>query len=99
MIHFMLATLSAARLTDFSTYAANLMCELRSAAHECRCTPAGLSTIAIEPDAIRHLGHVAFLKACIGAMLARLGTLDTGRDAALKFVMSHFCPLCELPTK
>jgi hypothetical protein len=89
MVHFVLSAFRAARFADLCTNAAQFLRELRSAAHEGRCAPARFSTVAVEADARRHFGHVAFLKAGAGAMLALLRALDTRRDATLKFVVSH----------
>ena len=90
MVHLMLSAFRAARFANLSTDTAQLVRELRSAAHEGRCAPTGFSAVTIEADAFRHLGYVAFLKTRALAVLARLGTLDAGCDATLKFLMSHF---------
>ena len=73
VVHLVLAALCAAGFTHFCAETADLVGELGAAAHERGCAPAGLSAIAVEPDAIGHFGHVALAEARIGAVLAFLG--------------------------
>jgi hypothetical protein len=93
VVRFVLAALCAAGFTDFRADATKLVRELRSAAHKGRRAPASLSTVAVQADTLRHLGHVPFLKARTGTVLALLGTRDAGFNTGTKFVMSHNLPL------
>lgn len=95
VVQLVLAALRAACFADFRAETAYLMSELRATAHEGCRTKARLGAVAVEPDALRHFRHIAFLKARTGAMLAFLSTLNASCNARLEFVMSHRQSLCD----
>jgi hypothetical protein len=89
VIDAVLPALRAARLTDFRAQQAQLVRELRIAAHEGRGLPTKGGTVAIEPDAIDHARDIALLQAGTGAVLAVLGTGNTGIDTRFELMMCH----------
>lgn len=88
VVVLVLAALGCTGLTNFGADAANLLRELRTAAHERGGVPAHLGAVFIEPDALGHHGDILFAQAGVAAVFTRLGAADTGFDTAL-VVLSH----------
>lgn len=97
MIHFVLAALSATSFADIGAKAANLLHELRTAAHIGRCRKADFQTIPIEADAFGHFGYILFVETSVRALLAFLGTLQAGIDTRLAFLVGHVFSFASIP--
>src|SRR5690606_31710503 len=74
---------------DFGAQPADVGSELRVPTHECRGSPAGLRTVPVQSDAFGHLLDILLAQAGVGAMLARLGALDTGFDTGCVLFVCH----------
>jgi hypothetical protein len=95
MIHFVFAAFRTAGLADFSANAAEVLRKLRTAAHKCRRSPAGLGAITVEADALGHFADVRLAQTGIRAVLAFLGTCSASFDAGLMLLMGHFGLSCK----
>jgi hypothetical protein len=80
----MLLALFGTRITHVGANAANVLHELRLAAHEGRTELAHLTTIDAQACAVRH-----GLQTSAGTMIARLGAMETGINAGLKRFLRH----------
>lgn len=92
MSGLVLFALRAAGLANLRTQTADFLGKLRSPAHRCRSGPAHFGAVSIQANAIGHLGNRLFDQACGGAVLTRLGALDTCFDASGVLVPSHNKP-------
>jgi hypothetical protein len=89
VIHRVLCALGAARFANFGADAANVVHETRTPAHECRRGPADVGAVAIQADAIGHLGDVSFAQASLRTVSAFLSAANARLDARLMLVMTH----------
>jgi hypothetical protein len=93
MVLMVLRAFQSAGITDFRTKAAQLMRELRAAAHKGCGSPAGLGAVTIQPDTFHHAGNVIFGEARRRAVFTNLGAAHAGFDTGLVFVVGHFVSL------
>jgi hypothetical protein len=89
MVDIMLSALGPTCLAHIGAQATNLLGELRTTAHESGRRPADIRAVLVKPDALGHHLHILLLETGVAAMLAFLGTTDTGVDARLKILMRH----------
>lgn len=89
VVHLVLAALRAAGLADLGAYAANLVGELRAAAHEGRRAPACLGAVTVQADALGHFRHVLLVKTRAGTVFAFLGALHARFNTGMELVVSH----------
>ena len=89
MIVVMLRAFRGACIADFRAHAADVIDELRSPAHERDRDPARRSTIVIEPDAVRQVGHVRLVEARLRAMFALLRAFVTRINAGFVHLVTH----------
>lgn len=89
MVIVVLSTFLAARAADFGAESTEFDRELGTATHVCGRHPAGLSTVAIEADALDHVFDVRLAETGVGAMLTGLGAFDAGGDAGSVSFVSH----------
>jgi hypothetical protein len=89
VVHVEFAALNPTSVADIGADAADFLYKLRSATHIRRRRPADFGAVFIEPNAVGHFLDVLLAKACVSAMLALLGTLNTDLDAFLVFQMAH----------
>jgi hypothetical protein len=89
VIHFVLATFNTTGFANVSTDAADLLHELRTAAHVGSRRKADLGAISIKPDTFRHFCDISFAEAGVGAMLAFLRAPQTSVDAGLVLLVGH----------
>jgi hypothetical protein len=89
VIHLVLSALSATCFADIGTEAADLLHELRTAAHVGSRGKADLGAISIKPDAFRHSCDIFFAEAGVGAMLAFLRAPQTSVDTGLVLLVGH----------
>ncbi len=87
MIVLVLPAFVAAGLADFGTHAADVVGELRTAAHKAGRRPAHDRTVVIEMNAAGNVRDVRFAEAGRLAVLASAGTADARLDAGVEFVM------------
>ena len=81
MVNVVLATLGRAGLARLGADSADIVNELGVAAHELGRRPTQGGAIFVESNARGHLADVLLSEARVGAVLALLGTVDTGGDA------------------
>jgi hypothetical protein len=86
MIVVVLAALLSAKLASLGAGEADLGSEPGIPAHEARAGPAEFRAISAIPDAVR---HSRVIDTNVAAILASLGTSQTGRDAFLKACRFH----------
>jgi hypothetical protein len=60
MVSLVLLALRPARIANLGANAADFAGELRSAAHESRCSPANCGAIPVKTNALSHLGNFLF---------------------------------------
>lgn len=89
VIGFMLLAFRTARIADFGAKTADVVSELRAAAHQGRRAPADFGTIAVETNALGHLLDITLAQTRVGTMLARLCTFDTSIDTGCILFVSH----------
>jgi hypothetical protein len=89
VIHVVFATFCRAGVADVGTKGANLLGEFGVAAHEDGGGPTDGGALAIEANAIDHVGHIAFTEAGVGTVFTNLGTDHAGVDAVLIDIVSH----------
>jgi hypothetical protein len=87
MVHVMLPAFCTTRFANVGTDGADLLHEIRAAAHVGSREKANLRAIVVHPNTIGHFGYVCFVQAGICTMLAFLCTPQTGIDTHLVFLM------------
>jgi hypothetical protein len=85
----MLAALSATGFANVGAKIAELLHELRTAAHKSCGRKADVGTVSVKADAFGHLGYIALIQASVRTMLALLSTPQTRIDASLALLMGH----------
>src|SRR5205823_1670683 len=86
-------TLRAASVADVGTQAAQVVHEVRPAAHEGGGLPANRRAIAVQANTRGHPLHVRFAQAGIRAVLALLGTTDARLNTRMVLLVRHGTPL------
>lgn len=89
MFRPMFTAFGAAGFADVGAQGAHLVHELRASAHIRGGGKADVGAISIEPNTIRHVGHVLFTEAGVGAVLALLRAAKTSFNAGSMFFMGH----------